>query len=94
MNRQGSDVGTQYSSAIFYGTPEQKAKAEALVKELTDSKSYDKPIVTALRPLETFYEAESYHRDYYKNHSDTPYCELVIAPKLEKLQKKFAELIK
>ncbi len=93
LNRQGNDVGTQYRSAIFYSNAGQKATAEALVKELNDSKAYDKPVVTEVCPLERFYEAEDYHHEYYKHNSDKPYCQLVIAPKLEKLQKKFARLL-
>ena len=93
-NRQGNDVGTQYRSAIFYGNEEQKTKAEALVRELNETKAYDKPIVTEVRPLGTFYPAENYHQGYYRNHADQPYCQLVIAPKLEKLEKRFAELLK
>lgn len=94
LNRQGNDVGTQYRSAIFYTDDEQKAKAEALVKELDSTKAYDAPIVTEVKPLGAFYEAEGYHQEYYKNHADQPYCQLVIAPKLEKLEKRFAELLK
>ncbi len=93
VNRQGNDVGTQYRSAIFYGSEEQRLKAEALIRELDDSKAYDKPVVTEVRPLERFYQAEGYHRDFYKNNSEAPYCQLVIAPKLEKLQKRFSALI-
>lgn len=94
LNQQGADMGTQYASAVFYVTEEQKTATEALIKELTDSKAYDRPIVTVVKPLGTFYEAESYHHDYYEAHKDAPYCQIVIEPKLEKLQKKFAELLK
>lgn len=94
LNRQGNDIGTQYRSVIFYGNEEEKRKAEALIKELNASKAYDKPVVTEVKPLEKFYEAEDYHHDYYQNHKDQPYCHLVIEPKLEKLQKRFASLIK
>ena len=94
VNRQGNDVGTQYRSAIFYADLEQKQKAEALITELNDTHAYDKPVVTEVKPLGEFYEAEYYHRDYYKNHSEQPYCQLVIAPKLEKLQKQFENLLK
>ncbi len=93
LNRQGNDVGTQYRSAIFYADEEQKVKAEGLIKELNDTKAYDKPVVTEVKPLVKFYPAENYHQGYYRNHSDQPYCQLVIAPKLEKLQKQFAALI-
>lgn len=94
LNQQGNDVGTEYRSAIFYMDDEQQGKAEALIKELTTSKAHDNPIVTEVRPLEIFYPAETYHREYYAHHNDEPYCQIVIAPKLEKLQKRFAELVK
>lgn len=94
LNRQGNDIGTQYRSAIFYADDEQKVKAEALVKELNEKKAYNKPVVTEVLPLTKFYEAEDYHHDYYKNNSNMPYCQLVIAPKIDKLQKRFAELLK
>ena len=94
LNRQGNDVGTQYRSAIFYGSEEEKAKAETLIKELNENRAYDKPVVTEVRPLAGFYEAEDYHHDYYERNKGAPYCELVIAPKLEKLQKRFEELLK
>ncbi|MDE1975272.1 MAG: peptide-methionine (S)-S-oxide reductase MsrA [Patescibacteria group bacterium] len=92
-NRQGNDVGTQYRSAVFYSNDEQRTKVEALIKELNDSHAYDKPVVTEVLPLDKFYEAEDYHKRYYDNNSAEPYCQLVIAPKLEKLQKRFADLI-
>ncbi len=94
LNRQGNDVGTQYRSGIYYCDDEQKEKAEKLIKDLNDSKAYDKPVVTEVKPLIKFYVAEEYHREYYKNNSTQPYCQLVIAPKLEKLQERFNRLIK
>jgi len=94
LNRQGNDVGTQYRSAIFYTNDDQKRKSESLIGELNATKAYDKPIVTEVKPLGEFYEAEDYHKDYYDNHKDAPYCQLMIAPKLEKLQKRFGELLK
>jgi len=94
MNRQGNDVGTQYASVIFFTADEQKKKAEALIQELNNSKAYPDPVITVVRSLETFYEAENYHHDYYESHKDAPYCQIVIAPKMEKLEKKFAELLK
>lgn len=92
-NRQGNDVGTQYRSAIFYQTPEEKQKAEALIAELNTAGAYSKPVVTEVAPLTTFFEAEDYHHGYYEHHQDEPYCQLVIAPKLEKLQERFASLL-
>ena len=94
LNRQGNDVGTQYRSAIFYANEEQHEKAEALMRELRDNHAYEQPIVTELVPLDAFYEAEDYHHDYYKNNKSAPYCQIVIAPKLEKLQKRFENLLK
>ncbi len=93
LNRQGNDVGTQYRSAIFYGDAREKAAAEALVAELNASKAYPRPVVTKVVPLGTFWEAESYHRDYYAHHPSQPYCTLVIKPKLEKLRTQFARLV-
>jgi peptide-methionine (S)-S-oxide reductase len=94
VNRQGNDVGTQYRSAIFYADDEQKEKAAELIRELNSTHAYEKTVVTELQPLKEFYPAEEYHREYYASHKDQPYCQLVIAPKLEKLQKKFESLLK
>jgi peptide-methionine (S)-S-oxide reductase len=87
LNRQGSDVGSQYRSIILYTSAEQKAKAEGFMKKL--SKDFDRPIVTELKKLEVFYPAEGYHKDYYKKNHSQPYCELVIGPKIAKVKKKF-----
>jgi peptide-methionine (S)-S-oxide reductase len=95
LNRQGADVGTQYRSAIFYHSPEQKATAEYYKKELDKSGAYNKPIVTEITPASEFYVAEDYHQEYYQNNKNTnPYCSIVIRPKLEKFQKVFAEKLK
>lgn len=94
LNRQGSDVGTQYRSVILYTDEYQKQEAERFIEELNASNSEGKKIVTEVAPLDEFYEAEAYHQDYYKNNSDKPYCEIVINPKLEKVQEKFADLLK
>jgi len=94
LNRQGADVGTQYRSAIFYSTPEQKAIAEKLIEELTKEEIWNKPIVTKVEPLKVFYNAETYHKDYYKKHPKEPYCQAVIAPKIAKLQAHFIDKIK
>lgn len=94
LNRQGADVGTQYRSAIFYRDEEQRATAERLIDELNREGIWDKPIVTSLEPLKEFYSAETYHKDYYKNHPREPYCVAVIAPKIAKLQARFVEKIK
>jgi peptide-methionine (S)-S-oxide reductase len=92
-NRQGNDIGSQYRSVIFYDSDEEKQKAEELIAELNASKAYDNPVVTEVVPLKAFYEAENYHHKYYEHNKNKPYCNLVIAPKLEKLQKQFAELV-
>lgn len=89
LNRQGQDTGTQYRSAVFYHTEEQKRLAEAYKKELTAAKIWDKPIVTEIAPLKKFYTAEAYHQDYYQKNSSQPYCRFVITPKLEKFRKVF-----
>jgi len=94
LNRQGADVGTQYRSVIFYRTPEQKATAEKLIGELIAENTYDKTIVTAVEPLNAFYLAETYHKDYFKNHPREPYCQVVIAPKITKLQKTYFSKLK
>ena len=91
-NRQGNDVGEQYRSAIFYLTQEQKKQTEEFISNAR--KEFSSPIITQIVPLEKFYPAENYHRDYYKNNPGNPYCQLVIDPKLEKFRKKFADLIK
>jgi len=94
LNRQGADVGTQYRSAIFYNNSQQKATAKALIEELTKEGIWDKPIITEVAPLKSFYKAEAYHKDYYKLHPKEPYCQAVIAPKLAKLQARFIDKIK
>jgi peptide-methionine (S)-S-oxide reductase len=94
LNRQGNDIGSQYRSGIYYIDNGQKEKAETLIRELNESKAYDKPVVTEIKALIKFYVAEEYHREYYKNNKNQPYCQLVIAPKLEKLQKRFNNLLK
>jgi len=94
LNRQGNDVGTQYRSAIFYTTPEQKQSAERFIQKLQEEKVYKDAIVTELAPLTNFYAAESYHQQYYENNKQAPYCQLVIDPKIQKLQKQYAHLLK
>lgn len=91
-NRQGNDVGTQYRSAIFYSGPEQLHEAQTLIAELNKEPD-GHPIVTELVAMPEFYEAEQYHRQYYKNNSSQPYCQLVISPKLKKLKERYAKLL-
>ena len=84
LNRQGADIGTQYRSAIFYVNEEQKIVSEKYKKVLNESDEFQNSIVTEITKLDTFYSAENYHQDYYKNNSFQPYCRLVIKPKLDK----------
>lgn len=93
-NRQGNDVGEEYRSLILYTSEQQKSEAEAFIAELNASNKAGKPIITELEPLDRFYDAEDHHRDYYETHKGNLYCELVINPKLEKVQKQFADLLK
>ena len=86
LNRQGADEGTQYRSVIFYHDDQQKMEALAMIKELTEDKTFRNPIVTEVVPLKAFFPAEDYHRDYYKRNSSQPYCRAVIAPKLSKFR--------
>lgn len=94
LNRQGADVGTQYRSAVFYTTPGQKADVEAVIAEIDRSNPSGDPVVTEVAPLGAFYEAENYHHDYFANHQENRYCQVVINPKLEKVQHAFADLLK
>ena len=93
-NRQGSDVGTQYRSIILYATNEQRKEAQTFINDLDASNADGKPIVTEVMPLEKFYEAETSHRDYFRSNPDLPYCQIVIKPKVLKLQKEFESLLK
>lgn len=86
LNRQGADVGTQYRSAIFFTSPEQEAAALHLRKTLDEKGIFSQKIVTEIVPAEEFYPAERYHQNYYQSQPNAPYCQMVIAPKLEKLK--------
>ena len=94
LNRQGPDVGSQYRSAIFYTSAEQKTGALAYVKTLTDAHTYPKPIVTQIAPLERFYRAEEYHQNYLALHPSQPYIVFNDLPKVENLRKRFPTLYK
>lgn len=94
LNRQGNDVGTQYRSAVFFTTPAQKEAAGLFIKELNASSEKGGPVITQVAPLSSFYGAEEYHKDYYARNKKAPYCQIVINPKLKKVQQKFAELLK
>lgn len=95
LNRQGNDVGTQYRSAIFYHSPEQKADAEAVIRNLDGAKIWNDPIVTEVTPATTFYIAEDYHQEYFARTGDrNPYCSFVVAPKVAKFRKQFIDKLK
>jgi peptide-methionine (S)-S-oxide reductase len=94
LNRQGNDMGTQYRSAVFYHSPEQKAAAEAAIAALTAQKLWADPIVTEVVPAETFYIAEDYHQEYFAQNPRQPYCAAVVAPKVGKFRKQFFERLK
>ena len=94
LNRQGNDVGTQYRSAIFYHSDEQRSIAERTIRELDAAKLWRDPIVTAVIPFEKFYAAEDYHQDYYEHNSTQPYCRVVINPKLSKLRSHYRDKFK
>jgi peptide-methionine (S)-S-oxide reductase len=89
LNRQGNDSGTQYRSAVFYHSDQQRQTAELYKKELTAAKIWADPIVTEIVPFKKFYKAEEYHQNYYRQNADQPYCRFVITPKMEKFKKVF-----
>jgi len=94
LNRQGADVGTQYRSAIFYNSREQKKVAEEVIKEINRTKMWEKPVVTELIPLTEFYKAEEYHQNYFKNNPFQGYCQVVISPKVSKFRKNYFDRLK
>lgn len=94
LNRQGNDVGTQYRSVIFYHSEEQKKLAQQYKARLDSSGAFPAPIVTEIAPFTVFYKAEDYHQNYYRENPSQGYCRMVIAPKMEKFEKVFAEKLK
>jgi peptide-methionine (S)-S-oxide reductase len=94
LNRQGNDIGSQYRSAIFYHSDEQKRAAEDVIGEITKEAVYDSPIVTEVKPFDKFYPAEDYHQEYYSNNPNQPYCTAVVAPKVAKFRQKFVNRLK
>ncbi|WP_246085417.1 peptide-methionine (S)-S-oxide reductase MsrA [Solitalea koreensis] len=94
MNRQGADIGTQYRSVIFYHNSEQKELSEKYKKELNASGAFKNPVITEIAPFAKFYKAEDYHQNYFNSNGDAPYCQFVIAPKLEKFKKVFHDKLK
>jgi len=93
-NRQGADVGEQYRSVIFVGDENEKQEARAKIQEIQESLKDGTRVVTEVLPLEKFFPAESYHQNYFKENTSASYCQLIIEPKIEKVKKRFAELVK
>ena len=94
LNGQGADVGTQYRSAIFYHKDWQRTTAEAVIRELNEAHLWKKPIVTQVVPLDKFYPAEDYHREYFSRHPEQSYCQVVISPKVSKFRKQWGKRLK
>jgi len=94
LNRQGNDAGAQYRSIILYAGPEQEKSAREYIKVLKEKEVYQDQIVTEVEPLDKYYRAEDYHQEYFENNSSQSYCAVVVAPKIEKFEEKFAEWIK
>jgi len=94
LNRQGNDVGTQYRSAIFYHSPEQKAAAEQVIASMGAAKIYEDLIVTEVVPASKFYMAEDYHQEYFRRNPAQPYCAFVVRPKVAKFRKHFLGKLK
>src|SRR5262245_56162832 len=94
LNRQGADIGTQYRSAIFYHTPEQKSVAEQVITEISEAGIWNAPIVTEVTKFTEYYPAEEYQHDYFLRNPDQPYCRAVIEPKVAKFRKSFIEKLK
>lgn len=90
LNRQGNDIGPQYRSAVFYSNEGQREDTIQVIETLADA--FDEDIVTEVSPLENFYNAESYHHDYFENNPSNPYCMMVVAPKIAKTRAKHAHL--
>lgn len=94
LNRQGHDIGTQYRSAIFYHSDDQKAAAESVIAVMDRANVWDNRIVTEIAPFKAFYPAEDYHHDYYAQNPNQPYCQVVIAPKVAKFRKEYRDRLK
>ena len=93
-DRQGNDAGTQYRSVIFFETDEQRSIAEQTIRDIDAARIWDNPIVTEVRPASTFYRAEEYHQEYFRNNPQQPYCAFVVAPKVRKFREKFASKLR
>ena len=90
LNRQGNDIGTQYRSAVFHHSAEQKAAAESTITKLTEERAFPNPIVTEVTPAVQFYRAEDYHQEYFANNPEQPYCQFIVSPKVAKFRSKFS----
>ena len=94
LNRQGADVGTQYRSALFVASPEQEKAAKQVIEEFETTRTWSHPIVTEVTPFDVFYRGEEYHQDYFRKNPNAGYCRAVVAPKVVKFRKQFAERLK
>lgn len=94
LNQQGADAGTQYRSVIFFHTKDQKELAEKYKSELNTSGAFEQPVITEISPYTLFYPAEDYHRNYFNQNGEEPYCRLVIQPKIDKFEKVFKNKMK
>jgi len=93
-DRQGNDVGSQYRSVIFYSSDEQRGTAQQVIRDLDAKRIWDHPIVTDVQPAATFYRAEDYHQNYFRDNAQQPYCTFVVAPKVRKFREKFAQKLR
>ncbi len=94
LNRQGNDIGTSYRSAIFYHSDEQREIANQVIGEISEAAIYNAPIVTEVTAFDKFWPAENYHQEYFANNPNQPYCAAVVAPKVAKFRKQFADRLK
>ncbi|PIE84712.1 MAG: peptide-methionine (S)-S-oxide reductase [Bacteroidia bacterium] len=94
VDQQGADRGEQYRSIIFTHSDEQRKQAQAMIRELDAAKAYRSPIVTHVKPLTSYYEAEDYHHEYFRRNPNQGYCRMVIAPKVKKFEEHFQRLIR
>jgi peptide-methionine (S)-S-oxide reductase len=94
LDRQGNDVGEQYASVIFYHSGSQRGTAETIIRELDSDDAFGAPIVTQVRAAETFYKAEDYHQNYFRDNPRQPYCSYIVAPKVRKFREKLASLVR
>jgi peptide-methionine (S)-S-oxide reductase len=94
LNRQGNDLGTQYRSAIYYHSPEQERTAREVIEQLRRDGTWDDPIVTEVTPLDRFYPAEEYHQQYFQRNPTRMYCQAVVAPKVAKLRREYADRLR